>query len=278
MPNTTWLPNGGIPKPGGEYLFNCPQCYQSGDKPKFSYNVVVHKGHCFACGAGCGTEQGLRMLFSRVEGREVDTPTGGTLRKMYDRGVFLPVGQVAEAHDYLLKRHVAPQDALEAGALWQLPRIHFPIWSPFSGNPLMTIGRDTRPDAKVRWSAFPGNKSKYLFGKIPKGGEVVVTEGIFHVLSSGLWGQALALLGKVATVDMVVWLLKNFTKITLWLDVHEESGRHAQGELLEQLNIFRTLTPWKVDILQVPCYHQELGACTPEEAADVLVSRATRVA
>lgn len=132
------------------------------------------------------------------------------------------------------------ETASNAGLVFNptLQRISAPIWSPFN-HPKTTISRSILPSQRG-WIVGGGRgvtSGLYLFGLPPRGTSVTLVEGVFDVLSPGLLGVALALLGSSIVLDLQVWLAQRYRRINLWLDPDtKESGKRQK--MLAQLRAY----------------------------------------
>lgn len=90
-----------------------------------------------------------------------------------------------------------------------------------------------------KWMPLPGNSIKHhLFGLrfLPKDlRRIVLVEGIFDVLTPGLLGQAVALLGtKLRDSHLACFRHLGIDKVYVWMD-SDEPGRRAAEEIQSQL-------------------------------------------
>lgn len=210
-----WLPQGGHSEEGGsEYVFECPSCGGS----KFFWNISRRKGFCFHCKVKVGSAASLhRLLGLEVPEQEKASTVERRQQSLQEVSEKVPVwGTEAEA--YLITRKVRPDLAAEIGMLYEPGRrkIHAPIWSPV-GLPRSFKSRSVVPGEKG-WMSRSGDPAVgYLFGDPPKRNPVLV-EGVFDVLTPGLWGTALALLGSMLYTPIEWWIARTFPEVTLLLD------------------------------------------------------------
>lgn len=232
---THWLPPGGKPY-GDEIVYECPSC---GKVDKFSWNpdkwghALQGVGQCFSCGVAIEGERSLRRLFNN-SGNVAEVWQG--FRKPNTAASYRLAWDVPECQAYLLGRNVNEELAMLSGAMCdeEGARVCFPVHSPFDF-PTMMMTRSIIPGEKG-WRSFPGSKENYLFGNLPDSDKIILVEGVFDVLSSGMFGRAAALLGKTMSQPLQWWVLENYSHIVIYLDPpeFEEAALQLHGELLDK--------------------------------------------
>lgn len=238
-----YFPKGGKME-GREYILTCPECHKPG---KFSWNAEKwgHAqqgvGQCFSCGLAIEGQRSLLRLFPRTESSDTPQPGGyqQTLRKPSSCSSYIPALDDVECTEYLEGRGVYGDLTIACGALRDIAtrRVCFPIYSPLPGNhPTMLMSRSIVLGEKG-WRSFPGGKGNYIFGRLPPaGGEIILVEGVFDVLSSGMWGRAVALLGKTMSSSLQWYVLENYSSVVIYLDPPEicEAAEVLRLELEEK--------------------------------------------
>ena len=193
---------------GNESIYICPDC----GKPKLSWNASRGLGRCFTCDKGYN-----EVTFGKLLGRELSTeqPKVNWRRPMPSVG-FIDAWSDSRCRAYLTGRGIDSTQAEMCGALYADDQVHFPVWSPF-GDPLMLMRRSILPGEK-NWRSFATSKENYLFGEWLVHGPVVLVEGVFDVLTPGLWGRAVATLGKSISFDMAQWMAAHSRRLYIWYD------------------------------------------------------------
>lgn len=253
-----WLPSGGRFEEGGsEYVFTCPSC----GNPKFFWNVRGGRGYCFRCDLKVGSAAYLRRLLGTAipEQEKIVEPEVVAQKRFLEK---VPVrGTPAEI--YLASRLVSVDQAEEIGILYEpeTQRIHAPIWSPLKGLPPSYKSRSIVPGQKG-WMSRKGDGGGYLFGASPKkasmDGSVVLVEGVFDVLTPGLWGRALALLGSQLLEGVEWWLARTYGKVILLLDPDEAGTKKAKG-------VESRLVRWGMPVENLTGKYPEPGSCYNRE-------------
>lgn len=262
MTDSNWLPDGGTFDGAHEYVLLCPGC----DRRKFSWNTQKKVGHCFRCGH---TLTGMKMLRETFMGVGSSTSRPSVTFKSPGRPrdeAYLPVEYIPHALAYLVGRGISLSLAREIGVLYSGGRVWFPVSSPLGGAPFM-VGRDITGASMIPWKSFPSEKGRYIFGKLPVGGTIVLVEGIIDLLAPRLWGHGVALLGSHPSVDILTWIGNHYSRVFLWLDP-DEAGE--KGTVLIR-NILKGWFP-KVSVSICPYLFgdKDAGDHTPEEAREVL--------
>lgn len=215
-----WLPRDGHFEEGGsEWVFECPSC---GTK-KFFWNLRKGAGYCFRCDLRVGSKGYLQRLLHLVvpEQEKVVVPEQVTTRAFHERVSV----RGTEGEVYLASRRVSVDLAERIGICFEpaTRRIWAPIWSPLAVNPPSWKSRSVVPGQKG-WMSQKGDGGGYLFGEritTPRKETVVLVEGVFDVLTPGLWGTALALLGSQIHEALEWWIARTFERVVLLLDPDE---------------------------------------------------------
>jgi DNA primase len=115
------------------------------------------------------------------------------------------------------------------------------------------------------WRSSRGYKTNYLFGALPKGDTIILTEGCFDILTPGLWGRAVATLGTSIGPHIVTCLISNYKSVVLWWD--PDAREKQQGELYRLKSLLQVMVEaptWRTAIMSIE--GPEPGSLTPEEA------------
>lgn len=236
----------------GEAIYICPDC----GKPKLSWNASRGLGRCFTCDKGYN-----EVTFGRLLGKELtsDSPKVSWRRPTPSAG-YAEAWENPQCRAYMQGRGVGQEVTEACGALYADSQVHFPVWSPF-GQPPMMMRRSILPGEKG-WRSFPADKAGYLFGAWPESGVVVLVEGVYDVLSPGLWGRAVATLGKAVSFDMAMWIAANSKRLFLWFDPDEAGILGA----VHTSFLFADILGQEVTVIRA----KEPGSCTPAEAEEIL--------
>jgi hypothetical protein len=248
-----WLPKGGrTEEAGSEYVFECPEC----GNPKFFWNLRKEQGYCFRCGFKAGSARYLMQVMGKAvpDHEKIVVPERATATTSSE--LIPTVGTDAEL--YLATRRVSPALAAEVGIRYEpsRERIHAPIWSPLQGVPKSYKSRSIIPGQKG-WMSRKGDPATgYLFGKKTSYKNPVIVEGVFDVLTPGLWGSALAILGSQLSEPLKWWIGRTYAAVTLLLDPDaEEKSR----------KIANSLRDFGVMVTNLTGVFPEPGSCTRGE-------------
>ena len=236
---------------GAETLYTCPDC----GKPKLNWNASRGLGRCFTCDKGYNT-----VTFQRLLGVELTLQPQVSWRRPKPSEGYVEAWGYPRCRAYMQGRGVGQEVTEACGALYADDQVHFPVWSPFEMPPML-MRRSILPGEKG-WRSFAGHKGDYLFGKWPTNGTVILAEGTFDVLTPGLWGKAVATLGKTVSFDMAMWLASNSERLFVWFDP-DAAGK--MGALATAL-LLSTIWGKEVAVIQA----KEPGSCTPQEAEEIL--------
>lgn len=221
------LPNGHYVSGGREYLTRCPEC----NKEKFYWNLIKNVGFCHSCHRKVSGERqfakafdGQMSLQPKYQGPEARGP---------DPELFLSAVVDKKARAYLNGRWVSEAQIIERDIRYYAQRIYVPV-TPLSPEfPPGWICR--RIHGEKGWRALPGlRKAHYVYGRRPEGQTVVLVEGVFDVLSPGLYGIAVALLGTHLSNTHLAWLRTHYKRVIVWLDP-DVPGQAAAKGIVRQL-------------------------------------------
>lgn len=209
-----------------QYIAHCPKC--KGDK--FYFALRTGKAECKS--GKC------KIKFSRIETlrRYIRTnrimPRGnGTVTYTRQYNIWAgetepatPAGDHSFARSYLKKRNVGRRTTHLAN-IWVMPTkeiLIFPLHNLREPEVPTPYYRHTRSGTVMRWSGEAGfEKSHHIYGGeyiVDKRAVIVVAEGIFDILSSGLLGLGISALGAVTSPFLMGWLATHCDEVWLMPD------------------------------------------------------------
>lgn len=257
----TYLPSGGtFQESGSEYKMPCPKCGHG----NFFWNVHKHMGNCFNCQLKV-LGMGQFSKWFRVEVVETRKQAPLPATKPGKDLVKIESDEALPALMYLTSRGVDYGLAQRAGLRYSpsQQRLYCPIWSPLTRYQPSWKSRSILPGYKG-WMGEAGDRGKfYLFGKRVEGPLIVLVEGVFDVLTPGLWGQALSLLGSSLSREIEYWLAETYTKVILWLDPDATGVKKAQ-------DIYARLSGWGIPVVNLSGCHPEPGSVSRDYARTTL--------
>ncbi len=219
------LPTGGR-RSGNETVWDCPAC---GGVQKFWFNTRNHKGICYRCNTRVGNHKSLLRLFRNPPTVTVDI--GDYPKKIGYIADSAHSERTADVEAYLRSRGVNTQLANQIPIRQQGKRILFPVSCPM-GRPDEWIWRRLDHGS---WMGPKYPKGLYWFGQCATKHPVLV-EGVFDLLTPGLWGHGWALLGTNLSAHLECWLAgQDFETITIWFD-NDPPGRRRAQQLKKRLN------------------------------------------
>ena len=270
---------------GLEYRYKCPRCRHD----NLWWIPGRNGGVCWTCVAIYGKDVGnltlksMRTLFSDFSEQDAIADLVAELNHTPSAPKSAPTpSPLAEGEEWHWKvrwflekeRRCSLHDCARSGVWYDAneDRVHFPL-SPTmlrSGRSDVIPTMSRTPDAKVKdWRFGPrtANKQEYWFNPMGlSSGSLILVEGPFDVLASGLLGSALALCGTQLHEDAQYWFCAHraeMQSVILWLDP-DEAGQAATKKIAKQLSGI-------VPVLTVS-YDKEPGDCTPDEVKEVLNS------
>ena len=260
----SYLPAGGSFAEGGsEYKMTCPDCGHG----NFFWNLQKLLGSCFNCGKKVLGLGQFSRVFKTVSVLE-ETRSQTALKERAGKDlVKITDDEAMPALFYLSSRGVDYGLAQKAGLRYSpsQQRVYCPIWSPLNGFPPSWKSRSILPGYKG-WMGEAGDKAKhYLFGNRFSLSDpvIVLVEGVFDVLSPGLWGRALSLLGSSLSREIEYWLGEKFRHVVLWLDPDHAGVTKSRG-------IAERLAGWGIAVTNLSGLHPEPGSVSRSYAHDLL--------
>jgi len=198
---------------GKEYRSLCPKC----QRMAFFWNVRKNTGWCFAC------ETPFFHRPSEVEGYHDDTHYVEEIN-INDSDITYQFEEPnQEIKNYLNSRRICADKYYVFR--YKNNTIYFPVESP---SPEFIQGWIYRKIDNKFYSSCFGLRKKtggYVFGlsKLTRNNNyITITEGPFDILSPGLFGYGISLLGTELFETTEYWLARNFDKILFWLDPDAE--------------------------------------------------------
>lgn len=231
----------------------CPgtQYRTCGARNHLYLNVSKGVGYCFKCELKVFGKEGLYRIWPELEGQaetkpaEFANPISTHLANPQVFGVN--AWEVPESRHYLMEKY------LTESLCRMLPIYWVPLDSQFAimADPLSP----EYPEApwcralseKAKWRPLTGTQSKaYGWGirYLPRNiDSVVMCEGIFDILTSGLVGQAVALLGTRAREVWPSWCRsRGVKKVSIWLDADDKGD---EALFLRLIPLFKA---WNIEV------------------------------
>ena len=249
-----YLPSGDFDNSGNRYVFdNCPECGREG---KFSWDVSEAAGHCWVCDFAIGGEYNLKKYLegSEVELIFVKKRIANKAVNIQERGQFhYQSAWDDNASRYFLRlRNVNETlcNKVPINFCDEAKCISIKVESIVGDDPIYLY---RRPEPKTKWYS-PKGESLALYGfnvdkfKNSNAG-IILCEGIFDLLSSGLYNNGIAICGSSLVNSWVIWLSKNVSKVALVFDP-DEAGEKANKNISEQLKMYGI--PCKIFRLERP--------------------------
>lgn len=235
------LPPGRFSYSSDEYLFHeCPGC---GKIDHFYWNVVKCVGKCFVCDHIIVGSFQMERETQGLGEYTWNPPLGNNHQYLKERGNlhYSSAWENSEAREFLEKRNISER-------LCKTVPINYSPESNVMSVQVDSISPEFEPYSIYRtptedsfWRLPKKVKSGYYGFNIrnmnPDFG-LVIFEGVFDVLSSGLHPIGIALCGSSMNNAWCIWLSK-FPKVAIWMDPDEagEKGAASISEKLEQWEI-----------------------------------------
>lgn len=240
-----------------EYL--CPSCGGT-----FYWNTVKFAGQCWKCLYKLRGPKSFKDVFGSDP-----PPKGSSLFQdaVRSKAEWVPATESGEAMRYLEGRNVPPSLAGEVGIQWTGSEVACPIRSPFKGRPVTWMRRSIH---KSGWYADKIEKQLYWFGSDHKhkpNRPLYLVEGVFDLLSPGLWGKGYALLGSNLSAPLFRHIAsKGHNFVILWFDPDYTGRRKAEilRASFESVGILTRVVHGWLDDLRDP------GKYNPEEARSMI--------
>lgn len=230
----------------------CPDCpAEKSGKPKLYFNTIKGVGWCHRC---------HKTWFAR-DGILVEPGFDYSLQgERYTYGETTLAVSVKEAREYLEGRGVSTLQMVQLGIEYRDNQLYFPITSPSPDILPAWMKRGTNKDDG--WYFEGEDKKNYCFGleAVRDSGRksCVLVEGIFDVLTPGLHGYAIALLGTRLHDLLTTWLEMFVETVYVWLDPGVQESYKAKKivNIIRQLGLNAHTVTW----------HQEPGDCKKDQA------------
>lgn len=266
------LPGGGVFESGNqEYVLRC-KCGS-----KFTWNIQMRTGHCWGCKLVISN---LSILYKNFGPGTHDPPAQQPITRTSRQSNLVSVEEAPEILEYLASRRVSKSLALNVGIQADpvTSTVYVPVTSQLLNEPPFWMYRSIR-EGSFGWMAPPQTpKSAYWFGypqyhqcrEVHEGLQnkphpPILVEGIFDVLSPGLWGWGVALLGSKLSPLLEAFLGAVHTEVWLWMD-NDGPGRIAQKTIAGQLSAIGV----RVVEIQYPDDRKDPGSYTLDETTAIL--------
>lgn len=233
------LPNGHF-ESADEYL--CDECPQCRKYRHFYWNVVKHKGICHSCDLRVYSLEDFRKLFALTEFDLADGPAfdpkGDPFTLQRDPLFWTNAWDVPKARMVLIGRRITEEVARQVpiGCVHG-DKLLISVDSIESNLPRGIWYRGVK-GWPSKWISLPNTQAScYAFGLSfipPERKTVLIVEGIYDVLSTGLLGHAIAILGTKMQWQWPYYLRKRGWKVVIWLDP-DRAGLAASPKLLRFL-------------------------------------------
>lgn len=218
---------------GDEYLLDeCPTC---GKANHCFYNTETCIGWCHSCQLVIKSARHLAKLCNNFTEVDQTKPWVDHSGPLYSNSNSMPYAwDIPEARKVLKGRKVTEEDSRKANILW-LEEFKYLICPTDPISDEMEVGCWYRSiyGFPNKWIPRPDTPTSYYgFGQrfIPEDRKaILLVEGIYDILSSGLLGYAVALLGTNLSVSWLRYIKKRGWKIILWLDP-DRAGRSASAK------------------------------------------------
>lgn len=223
-----------------EYVLDyCPFC--NGDK-KFVYNVRKTVGRCWVCPRFVTTYKGLLNAIKNPEDIEDVSFFKTPMRHPKTSHTNLcNAWDHWKSKDFLLSRGINELTARQENITYdpKLNTAYMEVTSISPDLPDSCLWRQLTPTGK--WLFRKGTKAIYYawgwekFVNSQK--KVLLTEGIFDLLTTGLHPKGIALLGSSPNKIKFHWLRKNVSGVVVWMDA-DAAGYKANSYFEEVCDYF----------------------------------------
>lgn len=197
-----------------------PECHR---EKKFNWNVEKEIGRCFICGFWINNWDSLKYHFRNVEFSHVNfAERKPVIHTTCTSNLLINAWDSKKSRKFLTDRRVTELQSRESGLLYHpLENKMYVNIKPISPDlPDVFLSRKIQPGGS--WYVKKATQGIYYgwgwekFAKSDK--NVLLCEGIFDLLSTGLQDKGIALLGSSPNEIWFGWLKKNTNKVTLWFD------------------------------------------------------------
>jgi hypothetical protein len=226
------LPPGKYVGGGGEYLCKCPDC----SKEKFYWNVGKEVGFCHRCQKKIIGETQFQKEFDSLLVPTTGRASGSTMVPP----MRYPAFSYADSTTYLKHRWITLHQSLSIPIKYDPEKRE--IWVPIQPlSPELPKSWIKRSIDFKGWRIESGTKRKhYAFGQehIPTDQtSVILVEGVFDVLSPGLLGHAMALLGSSLSGTHMVYIANRFKHVKIWMDP-DMPGQNAARKIKQNMVMY----------------------------------------
>ena len=212
-----------------------PECRREN---KFHWNVEKEVGRCFVCGFWINNWDSFKYHFRNANFENIDfgerKPIVHTTRTS---NLLINAWDHEKSQEFLRTRRVNELKSREYEFLYNPEENSLYVnINPLSPDlPQIFLSRSLRAGSK--WYVKKATQGIYYgwgWEKFTKSKQnVLICEGIFDLVSTGLDHRGIALLGSKPNDIWYSWLRKNVNKVTLWFD-NDLAGHKALVEISEK--------------------------------------------
>lgn len=243
-----------------EYVLdNCPFC---GGENKFVYNVVKTVGRCWVCPEYVTSYKGLFRAVNDPNSFEEISFFKSPVKHPKTTPQFLcNAWDHPKSREFLIGRGVKELISRREEIVYdsKLNTAYVPVTSISPDLPKSVLWRQLTAGGK--WYFRKGTKGIYYawgwekFVNSQK--KVLITEGIFDLLSTGLESRGIAMLGSHPNPVKFHWLRKNTSGIVVWMDA-DKAGYNANDYFQEKCDYFGI--PCKIFLAEKDpkCYNRRI--------------------
>jgi 5S rRNA maturation endonuclease (ribonuclease M5) len=236
------LPPGNFTYSQEEYVFSiCPAC---GKRDHFTWNINKKVGRCWVCDhVIVGEENMLAQVGGCIE-YYVSTPLAKNYQTIKERGDF-HYGNAWDnkgAREFLIERNIDEylSKVIPIKYCSKSDVISIQVESITPEFPPYSLYR--YPSSDSFWIMPKGVKSKYYGFNVEKFSNkkvngLVLCEGIFDILSSGLYNYGIALCGSSMDQSWCIWLAEHTNRVLIWLDP-DSAGKKGANKISSLLSIW----------------------------------------
>ena len=212
-----------------------PECHR---EKKFNWNMEKEVGNCFVCGFWINNWDSLKFHFRNVEFGYVNVAERKpVVHTKCSSNWLCNAWDNEKSRKFLTNRRVTELQARKYGFMYnpEENRMYVDITSISPDLPKCFLSRKLVVDSK--WYVKKATQGIYYgwgwekFAKSKK--NVLLCEGIFDLVSTGLQDKGIALLRSDLNDVWFLWLKKNVNKVTLWFDA-DKAGDKAINKLSDK--------------------------------------------
>lgn len=223
------LPSG-VPVSHEWFLFDvCPFCKKY---RKFNWNLLTESGHCWSCKRGIW---GYNKLHKVIDCVDIDSiPQGPTkVFKGLQGAHLINAWDNPKAQSFLMGRGLTEGVVREAQIMYNVnsPSLYLKVLPVIPDKP---VGYIYRKLPKGFWSVASGLSGFYGWNQqiCLTRRTVLICEGVFDLLSTGLYRDGVALLGSSPGQPWFRFFRENRNRLILWFDP-DKAGLEATKKISE---------------------------------------------